>query len=819
MSILTMVTPNKTEMQNIHEFNVHVDPVAFAKHVGNMPDLTYTQVKRSPNYHDYVADVECGFDIETTTVKESVKKMVKVAKNVPVNVFYDNTLNCEFNTVYEEEERTIYPHVYAYMYIWQFTFMDMVVYGRTWDEWLFVLNTIQNRYPELGTTTKTIGKYGKKKCSVRKRVIMWIANAGFEFQFICKLNYNNNPIVNDVFADGNRTPLNVGISTNNNPDAFTIHDALRVGSPSLKNLAKDYCVTQKMVGDLDYDVLRNSQTTLTDSEMGYCRNDVVILNEWARFYLDCYVKGNKFAPMTQTGIPRQAVKEQFIATGYDSDELRSLFPPTVGQYLEVRGYLYRGGRVGSNPEETGKIQYDVFSRDFTSSYPACILQCMFPMKPFKPDKTKVGCTNTDEFNEYVDGLNHKVCWYAKIRFKNVIATTAHSVESISKLIEYGENNCNKLKTRKQCVIVEDNGKVRACQTMTVMLTDLDYDVYRRFYRWDEIEVLEMMISEYDYLPEYITSVVKHFYKRKAELKRQGLDGTVEYVQAKQIVNAIYGMMCQKINLDNFGFDPNNGWTHTKVTTPTDMQLVYMQAVGLGQFAYDKSGKHKTRPKYLMSPYHGVWVCAWARHRLYDAIWECGSDCLYTDTDSIYFVNGEKHFKWFDEWNEKIENMNRQLFGADFDSLGDLGTFDPVVIKGTDDKGNKIKSEKFTFKTLGAKRYLKYDEYGNVEQTVAGLPKKALQNKIKSEHPEFTKMEIAEEMMREFKDGMIMEIGLSDKKTTRYNDEPHSSTVTDPEGHTEVMHSESSVAIYEIPFKLKVEDWYKALILYLAGVEV
>lgn len=795
MSILNMVTPGKHQMQNIHEFNVHEDPIPFAKHVGNMPDLVYYQVKKSIGFHDYVADVECGFDIETTTVKEETTKTFIIDG--------------------KEETRVIYPKVNSYMYIWQFTFRDMVVFGRTWEEWLFTLNTIQSRYPELGE--EIIGR-GRKKCKQVRRVIMWIANAGFEFQFISRLMYNGKPLVRSVFADKTRSPLNVSLSTTDKNCAFSVYDALRVGSLSLAKLADDYCVTKKMVGDLDYSVMRNSVTPLTDKELAYCRNDVVILNEWARFYLDAYVKQCGFAPLTQTGIVRQAIRERFTETKYDPFFLRSLFPKTVSQYIEVRNLLYKGGRVGSNAEETGKIHDDVESRDFTSSYPACILQEKFPMKPFLRMPQIEGCKDKNVFNAFVNQLDAKYAWYVKIRFYDIKVTTAHSVESISKIEEYYDNGCNKNKTRTECVIVEDNGKIRAAQQITVMLTDLDYETYKDFYEWKSVEVLEFNVSEYEPLPVYITDVVKHFYKLKAQLKRAGKDGTIEYCLAKAMVNSIYGLMCQKLNLEAFNFEPSKGWTHTVTKDPDALQNEYMEQVGLGQYAFDKSGNIK-KPRYLMSPYHGVWVCAWARRRLYLAIKECGPDCLYTDTDSIYFKNSAKHLAWFDKWNKEVDAKNKALFGNDYDELGDLGTFDPVVIKGKDDNGNPIKSKVFTFKTLGAKRYLKYDKYGNVEQTVAGLPKEALQNKVASEHPDFTKMEIAKQMMDEFRDGMIMDIGLSDKRTSRYNDAPHSDVVVDPYGNTEVMHSESSLAIYDIPFKLKVDDYFKALLLYLSGVEV
>ena len=804
-SILNMTVPGKAHFTNFYEFNLHEDPVAFMRHVATMPELDYICVKASPNYHSYIADVPCGFDIETTTIKtqETVKKTNK-----------DGSVT----------EKVIFPTVNGYMYIWQFTFGDMVVYGRNWAEFLFCINTIQQRYPELGVE-EVATPYFTKGGSARVRhtktarsVIMWIANAGFEFQYISKLKFNGKPIINGVFADGARSPLKVDISTTNRPSAFVVYDALRVGSLSLKSLAKDYCTTQKAVGDLDYSKPRNSMTTLTDTEMGYCRNDVVILNEWGRYYLDAYVKQCKFAPMTQTGIVREAIRQEFKRTKFDPFELRSMFPDNVCDYVRIREMLYRGGRTGSNVYLTGQEIENVCGKDFTSSYPAVMLQEKFPMQKFKDVNADLSQIKTrDDFNKFIEQFKGTdTCFYIKAKFKNIHVTTPHAVESIAKTEEFYQNNQNKIVTREQCTIVEDNGKIRSAGYMTVMLTDLDYDVYNRFYTWTEMEVYEFKTSVYAFLPEYITNVIKHFYKMKATLKRSGLDGTVEYVLAKAMVNACYGLMVQKINFDSYGFDIEKGWFKTELEYD-QMQEKYMKEVGLGVYAFNKDGSTPSKVKYLMSPFQGVWVTSWARYRLYEAIEATSEDCIYTDTDSVYYRNHDAHEDWFTDWNDKITDMNKSLFGADFNDLGDLGTFDPVVIKGVDDNGKKVKSEFYTFKTLGAKRYFKFDKFGNCEQTVAGLPKHALLDSYEEKYKGMERHELCKIIMNEFKSGLLLDMSVSDKLTSRYNDQRHSDTVVDEAGNSEVMTSESSIALYEIPFELKVDDYYKALVLHLAGV--
>ena len=53
--------------------------------------------------------------------------------------------------------------------------------------------------------------------------------------------------------------------------------------PDLYNLP-----VEKQVGDLDYSLIRTPITKLTEQEMGYCRNDILVLYYYIKYELETY---------------------------------------------------------------------------------------------------------------------------------------------------------------------------------------------------------------------------------------------------------------------------------------------------------------------------------------------------------------------------------------------------------------------------------------------------------------------------------------------------------------------------------------------------
>lgn len=762
-NILELELPEKQEMKVKKEcFASDKAVVSLMIKSTTFREKDWILVKNINGNREYIAPIPMGFDIETTTKNEK-----------------------------------------SYMYIWQLSFGNFVIYGRTWEEWFDVMEQIERHF-KLGTTKTETTRNGKTyQNTTKRRILFWIANLGFEFQFFArKLNKYGRFILQNEFSDKRRSPLYVELTFLDRDDSgFIVYDSNRVANNSLESTAKNYCVTQKAVGDLDYDKPRNSQTPLTKEELGYCRNDVVTLNEWARFYLKAYAKTVHFAPMTKTGIIRKAVEQQYEIYSEEDKSVKyklKRMHPVFAQYVKMIQYLYRGGFTHANIQLANKLLEKVKGFDFTSSYPAVLLQCLYPMSEFK-------CLFTDEtpktlkhIQKYID--DKQICFYGDFEFENIEATTSHSIEQIYKTHEHRFFNGNDRITAEQCGMLIDNGRIRRANKMTVTLTDVDLEVYKMFYKWEKVTVSNFYIARYGKLPKYITDVVKTFYKKKSLLKKQGKQGDSSYSFAKEMVNSIYGLMVQQIHFDETGFNQQDGWYHETLHINNELEAEDMQKKYKKElFDRREEVKKPTLPQW------GIWCTSWARFRLLKFVYKVNEDCVYCDTDSIYLLHEEKHRHLFEEWNNEITELNKELFGDDFEYLGDLGTFDPVALEWKDEEGNKHESFEYSFKTLGAKRYIKFDDNA-IETTIAGLKKNALYKKAKKE-TDGTHEEICKRIVELFNDGMTIAETETFKLMPKYNDEPHSEWITDEFGNTELMNEDSSVTLVNVDFTMNLNATY------------
>lgn len=773
MSIMSTVFPDKVQFQgtkiDVHKGEDYTPVLNQQLHYIRIKERMYTKK------HTDIATIEAGFDIETTSTDKG-----------------------------------------AFMYKWQMVFGEFLISGRTWEEWCVVMEAIQRAY-QFGTTVE--GK-GKKRHTFVKTFILWIANQGYEFQFFCRRKWNGAPLIQqdskgnaDVFADSMRRPLKTMLSftgTENN-SAITVYDALKF-STSLDQLAKDYGITKKkkkkmpdgsVVSDLDYSVKRNTQTPLNDEEEEYCDADVEILYEWAHYYNSAYVIQNQICPMTSTGIIRYAVTESYdeFATKADYNATLSMHP-SFGEYYRIIRFLYRGGFTYGHRAKAGKNIADVVGKDFTSSYPACLLQSdEFPITAF----SSRSISSVDELDKYSNKA-----WYADFEFTNIIQTRGISVENVFKLHEY-KTSASQCRSETGCVL--DNGKIAFAKKITVTLTSLDFECYKKFYKWSDVKVTKLMVAEKGKIPAWLSRVIKHYYKLKSSLKAAGKGGTTEYALSKAVVNGIYGLLIQRLVHDEIRFDPDAAeiWGSSRLHFDREeermrMQDEYETAIGRDKRTIMLNGG---KPKVVTNPYWGIYTTSIARKRLLDAIYELGDDFVYCDTDSVYYTNEEAHTEYFEKWNADTYAFNdTNLIEQEFHTLGD---FDPVELN----DGDGI--VKYNFKTLGAKRYIKWSG-SNIHATVAGLPHGALERKARGElkldpHKKLTEEEatqVVNWIVDNFEAGMEIAAEYAFKNAHTYIDEPVTDLITDPYGNQEYMHEESCMTIFPIDFTMKIPDDYKKI---------
>lgn len=651
---------------------------------------------------DYIP-LYMGFDIETTNV---IRGDYKAA--------YMYIAQC-----------CIATHKGAYLYIF-----------RTWEAVITFFQKLQ-AYLSLGE---------------KRRVICWIANAGFELQFMRKrLQWQAEKF--DFFAKEIRKPL---LAT---AYGIEFREALSITGGSLASLAKDYCTTQKLKGDLDYAKSeitgkpRNNTTPLSAKELQYCYNDVIILSEFSEQIYTRYIRGMKKVPLTKTGLLRAEVKEEFRKLP-DWREYKQLitwaFPDKI-QYDFWKEYLFRGGYVHANVLYAGQTLDKWLHKnyDITSSYPAQMNLRYFPMSKFMP----VEFTTMEEFKQ----LCRKKCVIFIATFTNLEQTTTHSIESLSKVISISGT------------YELDNGRIRSVKgKITVALTEIDFYLYTLFYKWEgDPYIYDIYTADRGYLPPYILNVLNRHYVKKAEMKKAhwDKDGDPEHASAYAIeksgVNSFFGMLITWLSENTIKFDGE--WSEVK-----------------GTIDYERERKNQ-----ILLPQWGIYTTCWGRYQLLTTLKKiydtCGNITEYGDTDSLKNRYHPLLQGVIDEVNADIHRLQKKR-GITDPVFYDLGCFDnePDYVKA---------------KFNGAKRYLVQYADGSVHATIAGLPKDAI---LKYEGDPFEKFT---------NHGMEIEAALSGKIGYSYKDDSTSDIIDGVE-----MHEKSSIALFDMSFNMKIDKAYHELMM-------
>lgn len=635
----------------------------------------------------------------------------------------------------------------SYMYVWQFSIDHNVIIGRKYEE----LPEFLGRIKELLNPKEN------------QRLLVFIQNMGYEFSF-----FRGWLTLSDAkqnFLKDRRTPLKL---THDNFIEF--RDSMALTGNSLMGLAKDYCNTQKCVGDLEYSTPRNCKTILSNVELSYCDNDVLILSEFSEWVFTNLIDYWHKLPLTRTGLLKLKAKQKIKEIYGDNDKIihdsiiqRSA--PNEETYKLWVNWLYRGGYNHANVEIVGEtIECDILGCDITSSYPYCMTQKIYPERFREPvNNVTEERVNNDINNGYVS------IFIAK--FTNILSTGLHDIESKSKCIKLSND------------AIIDNGRVFKASEMVVYLTSFDWISYTRYYEWDSVKIVNYQYSTTRYLYKHIVCPMLESYKIKAIKKQNGEPYSVE----KGEVNSYYGLNVQRLSEELTQYADGNFTTETKTS--------YEEQIA----------------RNIVCAIDGIFISAFARYRLLDMCWhvhEMGCTGVYADTDSWKFYKPSKEvFDYINEFNTKCttDNIkNIEHFTEYNECYADLGTWDieylPWSMYDANSKNTYIKR----FKSLGCKRYIiEVDTYEKATkqrkrqlvQTVAGLPKGSMLEKYKT----------IDKCFEEFSDNMIID---DCKLLSKYTDEPYYITVTDEQGNTDTHLEMSCCALLPNKFSLSIDKIFK-----------
>ena len=450
------------------------------------------------------------------------------------------------------------------------------------------------------------------------------------------------------------------------------------------------------------------------------------------------------------------------------DIMRSL-TLTYDQYKMCKAG-FQGGFTHANVNYVNKTLSNVGSIDFTSSYPFTMMAQYFPMS----SPREVEIKDLRDLNFYLANY----CCLFEVQFINLVPLTTNENPISS-------SRCSYLKDYHL-----NNGRVINAGILETTITELDYDIFRNFYKWDGIKIGKFLTFYKGYLPTSLVKALVSLYKDKTELK--GVEGKeVEYLLSKGMLNSAYGMAVTDIVREDLEYH----------------QELYADEWQVGdETPVSQLKRYNQNPsRFLYYPW-GVWVTAHARHNLFRGILEFGSDYVYSDTDSIKAINMDRHMDFIKNYNLHVREQLQAA--ADFHGIP-MSDFEPKTIKGVpkligvwDIEGTYDK-----FKTLGAKRYL-VQKGNDIEFTVAGVNKKAIKEYMLETYG-------LDGVFDAFTRSLDIPKGRTGKLTHTYIDQEWSGVLVDYNGVPFTYHEKSSIHMEPAPFKISMLDAFWD---YISGIQ-
>lgn len=696
-------------------------------------------------------------------------------------------LNCPAAFDIETTSTEIGGEKISFMYQWQFGINGAVFMGRTWEEFVELIERISQFY----------------LASATKRIVIFIENEAFEFQFMRKYfdwEY--------VFSLDERRPV-AALTTL----GIEFRCSYILSGYSLEKIGENLMTYKcnKLVGQYDYSKIRHCDTPLTQTELNYCEMDVRVIMAYIQEKIE---EDGSIANilLTKTSYVRQYVRRYTL---YNKDPLISKdYKKLIKKLtLEPDEYLlaheaFTGGFTHGNPYyidvtlKTGnsinnKVIKSIHSIDFTSSYPSSLIAFKYPMGK----GTKLEITSKKEFLKYYNSS----AFVSIFKIKLINLTEKENVpDNILSLSKCFTNEEHTIKMSHHDAITNNGRIVMAYTDVYTTITSVDFEALTKFYDFD-YEVSTMWIYKADYLPKPFIECILHFYKLKTELK--DIPGKeAEYQWAKGMLNALYGMCVTDICRDDIIYNDLQEWDHQK-----------HDFAGISNRIYD----YNTSKSRFLSYIWGVFCTAYSRANLYSGLLEFNEDYIYSDTDSIKCINIEDHMTYFNNYNFWIVNCLENTLKH--------YNIDPAEISPLDKNGNSHplgvwdwetqKDPYLKFKSLGAKRYLTYQKKKGHSLTVAGLPKSTGELDA-NDHIIKTVKKLVDRYGEDgifdaFKNDMVVTPDETNKLLLTYVDGPCEGYITDYLGNVGHYSERSYVHMAKIGFEFSRD---KAFIDYLLGIK-
>ena len=626
----------------------------------------------------------------------------------------------------------------AVVYIWMIGIDDDVIYGRELRELPAALAKIREHAAD--------------------DIIVYVHNLAYDFQF-----FRNVFDFSEVFARTQRKPMYARAS------GIEFRCSFMLTRLSLDSWGKQMKLeAKKQTGLLDYHILRSPKTKLNNDELLYCEYDIKTMFYGLKRYKMKY-GSVKDIVLTQTGEVRKPVKQMFQKDNGYHFKITHLQPNDFEEYKRMKAAFW-GGDTHANRRNACKKHKHVGSFDKTSDYPYQMCAEKYPMTKFMQTSTDLRFLKPETYAyiimlELVHVRSKRSTTYIS-KSHTVLADPGWKV-NLDKIYDRKTGKLRKV-PKKRKKLVCDNGRIIDAERVVLTITEQDLPIIKECYDYDEMIVSAVWRSRKDYLPKKYIEFILDLYEKKTQLKGEK-DFEDLYMQSKQFLNSLFGMMVTDILMADIKFEDN---TWCEVFDLTDKQID------------DKLAElHEKWYRNDLAYQWGIWVTAYARRELLEAVLYVGDDECYHDTDSVKMLH---YWKYFDYFKEKDAEMDLKLKAMceyyDID-------FERTRPRKDNGKGKAVPLGHWDFEAVyreavfeGAKKYCynlasrpyscydkkkkKWVQMHNIHITVAGVPKAAA---AQLHH------------IKEFKDGLEFNRETCGKKLLVYLD-GNNACVTLPDGY-------------------------------------
>ena len=690
-----------------------------------LPDKDGIKVVYSKRSKAYYYDISCALDTETT------------------------------NYIIDDD------HKYAWIYIFQIMIGVTFITCRTFDELADVFTNLKITY---GLNEK-------------KRMIIYVHNLPFEFQFM-RTEFR----FSECLARKNRYVFKCFFDDY----GIEFRDSLILSGMKLEKTAENlvHHSTRKLVGDLDYNLIRLPCTPITPTELAYCYNDVKIICDYIDEQREQYGDITKI-PLTNTGRVRREVKKSCFRKVINPKTHKKHIPYKnlmARLTLDVREYGYArqaflGGYTHANAKYSKKLLADVHSIDFTSSYPTVMMSEKYPMS--KGKRITLNMNSYAEFDAYLNQSERVAVVMVELWDIETKSDIPDDYISCSRLLGKGEQ------------IMNNNGRVHKADYVKLIVTSVDLAQIVSCYNYAKINIIDGYFYYVDYLPKEIIECVLEFYEKKTTLK--GVKGMeAEYLLKKGMLNSCYGMCVTDIMSGDEQCTYNKGWEHVK------------------QDVAECIDQYNNNPNRFLFYVWGIFVTAYARNNLFNGIKTIGHDYVYCDTDSIKFLNMDAHKSYIEDYNSSIIRKCTECL--------EHWDLDPAMLAPKNKKGEikqigiwDYEGKYDYFKTMGCKRYLTYKD-GEFDLTCAGLgDDKGIAELTRNGTN-------VDDVFARFNDDFKVDAENSGKLAHFYNDDPYEIEVVDYCGNRGKISCNSCCVLFPVAFSVNGNEEYKLFLKYISKLQ-